>query len=317
MHKAVSEQEGILKQLNELFPEDEFIKLECNGSIRNIVYTVNAVNSKYTFKLSPIKDCAPLLREYTGILEIYNRGGLVPEPLPIKAGTDYQVELKDVCYAVRGYEFIEGEKLVVSENSFYKFGTAIGSFHNIWQPEDIPFFLPEVSLTELIYGPLDDINSRFPNNRMNYFMKLANSVAEILSANRDKEFLGVTHGDMHHINAIKADNGDIFLIDLEDIGWQWRVYDLATAIWGTFGRRGQAVVWNELIEGYNHVHKLGQTEAMLIRYLIFARHLWWLGLYARNWELWPERYTKREFFESGLDLLDMIAKEVCGLTGGQ
>ena len=126
--------------------------------------------------------------------------------------------------------------------------------------------------------------------------------------------MGVTHGDMHHLNAIKVGNGNIFLIDFEDIGWQWRVYDLATAIWGTFSRGGSAMVWNELINGYSYEHKLSQTEAMLIRYLIFARHLWWLGLYARNWEQWPSMYTKMQFFESGLDLLDMIAKDVCGLT---
>lgn len=313
MHNKLLQRGNILEQLNLLYPEDDFIGLERLPTIRNITYAVNAVNGRYIFKLSPIEACEPLLRENSGIREIYNRGGAVPRPLPIKDETDCIAVLEDACYAVRGYEFIEGEVPIVSENSFHSLGAAIGSFHNVWKSEERPSFLPEMKLADMVYGSLDDINGRFPNSRMKYFRKLSQSVSEVLSDNREPYLLGVTHGDLHHMNAIKASQG-IILIDLEDIGWQWRVYDLATAIWGTFGRGGSAFIWDELINGYSAVHDLSQTEAMLIRYLIFVRHLWWLGLNARNWELWPRRYTIKQFFEPGLELLDIIAKEVCGLN---
>ncbi len=313
MRDILLQQPGILKQLNRLYPEDEYMGLERLPATRNITYVINGVKGKYFFKLSPEEACEPLIREYAGIKEFYLRGGPVPRPLPVKDGSDYLIELKDTCYMVRGYEFIEGEVPKVIESSFHNFGITIGRFHNTWQPENKPSFLPEINLGNLIYEPLDDIADRFPNSRIKYFRKLGQGVAEVLSAHMDVDYLGITHGDMHHMNAIKASNGNMILIDLEDMGWQWRVYDLATAIWGTFGRGGGALIWNELITGYSSQHKLSKTEEMLIRYLIFARHLWWLGLYARNWELWPLGYTLRQFFEPGLELLEIIAKEVCVL----
>jgi hypothetical protein len=52
---------------------------------------------------------------------------------------------------------------------------------------------------------------------------------------------------------------------------------------------------------------------MLIRFLIFACHLWWLGLHARNWDRWRQRFSRTQFFGSGIELLVTIGKDVCGL----
>jgi Ser/Thr protein kinase RdoA (MazF antagonist) len=125
---------------------------------------------------------------------------------------------------------------------------------------------------------------------------------------------GWTHGDCHHHNSIITPYSDVVLLDFEDTCWQSRMYDLATAIWGTFGRGGTSGVWDALIHGYNSVCRLNDDEAKLIRYLIVARHLWWLGFRARYWDDWHQPYSLNEFFSNGIDLLVTIAREACDLS---
>ncbi|APQ59546.1 hypothetical protein VK72_12845 [Paenibacillus polymyxa] len=37
------------------------------------------------------------------------------------------------------------------------------------------------------------------------------------------------------------------------------------------------------------------------------------GLHAKNWNMWARQYSKKHFFESGINLLIAISKDVCGL----
>lgn len=314
MYKTATQQWDLLTQLNCLYPNEEFKEVTRLPSTRNIVLSAKANMNQYIFKMAPSDHCDLLYREARGITELYDHGGPVPRPLPIIDGCGSRINYDGREYVVRGYEYIKGTALTVSDNTFYCLGVSIGKLHDTWQIQERPSWVPEINITDLIFEPIEAIAKRHPlQSKQPVIRRLSQEVADVLAAHRDPDYLGFTHGDSHHLNAIQNEHGEIVMIDLEDLGWQWRAYDLATAIWGSFGRGGSAAVWNALIAGYTSVRQLSQAESMLIRYLIFARHLWWLGQYAKNWERWRQRYTLKQFFDSGIELLEIIARDVCGI----
>lgn len=319
MPDTIDVRQALTAQLSTLFPFMQFRDLKRLNSARNSVYSAKAKDIDVILKFSPTVECDPLLREYQAICELYAHEGPVPRPLQMLSDREsqFQVNINDTNYTVRAYECIQGRTLTPSKHSFYSLGCSIGQLHGIWKTiyeRDKPLWLPEVTVSDLLYKPLQAIEQLYTDHdKLIIITQLADTVANVLEAHQDRDLLGFSHGDAHHFNAIQSHDNQVILLDLEDSAWQWRAYDLATAIWGTFGRGGSAAIWNELIAGYTSICPLSEDEANLIRYLIFARHLWWLGLHARYWDRWPQRFTRVHFFDSGVDLLLMISKDVCGL----
>lgn len=305
---------ALITQLNKMIPGVDFKHLKQLSSNRNIVYLAETDHGHLVFKFSPDDRCASLHREYQAVSELYMQGADVPRPVQLSGEIDLKVRLHGSMHSGRVYAFVAGKTLLPSETVFYELGRSIGQLHNAWKTEEKPAWMPEAKTSEFIHQPLEAISEVFDDrDQLRHTEHLASSVASVLEAYQDRALVGFTHGDAHHFNVIQADDGKMVWIDMEDSSWQWRVYDLATAIWGTFGRGGTAPVWDKLIAGYTSVRPLSDEEATLIRFLIFARHLWWLGLHAANWNRWPQRYTSEQFFESGIGLLKAIGKDVCGL----
>lgn len=309
-----TESHDLHNQLNRMFPDQPIKQVQRLSSTRNRVYWVDTDDNQLVIKLAPAHACASLLREYEAICELHAQYAPVPRPIPVSGSTDFHLYLDGDRFHGRAYEFVEGVTPAPSEQTFYELGRSIGNLHNAWKIKRKPEWVPEVRICDFIHKPLEAISSVYNHHDdLDMASRLARSVSSVLEAHLDNHLFGFSHGDAHHYNAIQTNEGRIMLFDLEDLGWQWRVYDLATAIWGTFGRGGSAPIWNQLIVGYTSVRSIREEEAQLIRFLIFARHLWWLGLHARNWHHWPQRYTRQSFFKSGIELLAIIGKDVCGL----
>jgi Ser/Thr protein kinase RdoA (MazF antagonist) len=283
------------------------------SSNRNQIYRAETNDRDIIIKLAQRENCAPLMREFKAIELLHAQGAPVPCPVPCLSDDD-RVKLNGSEYIVRGFEFVQGNILIPSEETFFELGIAIGQLHNAWQTNEPPLWIPAATIDHLLYEPLQSVVYQYDEKELLVKTEgMVHEVASVLEDHWDKRLLGFTHGDAHHYNAIQTNRGKVILCDLEDLSWQWPVYDLATAIWGTFGRGGNAFIWDQLLVGYASVRPLSQEEAMLIRFLIFARHLWWLGLHAHHWDHWPQRYTRKQFFEAGIDLLLTIGRDVCAL----
>lgn len=122
---------------------------------------------------------------------------------------------------------------------------------------------------------------------------------------------GIVHGDAHHLNFLEHDER-VALFDFELLATGWRVYDLATLIWGTFGRGGDAALWEAIVRGYSSQRRLDQDETRLMPVFVAVRQLWWLGFHARHWGRWRRPWLGPGFFEQGVGLLEFIAAETCG-----
>jgi len=122
---------------------------------------------------------------------------------------------------------------------------------------------------------------------------------------------GLIHGDTHHLNVRTARDGRPVLFDFEHLASGWRLYDLATLIWGTFGRGGSPEVWGGILAGYASVRPLRTLEEDMLGAFIAARHLWWLGLNARHRGHRGRTWSGGGFFTAGLAMLDRLVREGC------
>lgn len=112
-----------------------------------------------------------------------------------------------------------------------------------------PSWLRDITINELLYNSLDAIRNSYNDcESLLLTERLTNTIAVILEKYNDESLFGCSQ-DAHHLNAIQTTLGQTVIIDFEDVGWQWRIYDLATAIWGTFGRGGPLKFGKSLFQG--------------------------------------------------------------------
>ncbi len=296
--KYHSNTQTLLFHLDSIFPHmkiQELLPLSLN---RSYVYKAITAREDFLLKILPINSLDRLQREYLAIQTLFREGAPVPRPLKEENNI---IQINEVAFMARAYEFVEGHALQINKSNFFSLGTSIGHIHNIWDKMKKPSWLRDITINELLYNSLDAIRNSYNDcESLLLTERLTSTIAVILEKYNDESLFGCSHGDAHHLNAIQTTLGQTVIIDFEDVGWQWRIYDLATAIWGTFGRGGTPEIWKELISGYSSIRFLNQEEEGLIRFLIFARHLWWLGLHAKNWNMWARQYSKNIFSSQGL-----------------
>jgi Ser/Thr protein kinase RdoA (MazF antagonist) len=92
---------------------------------------------------------------------------------------------------------------------------------------------------------------------------------------------GICHGDYHSGNLLLHDD-DLAIIDLDFCAYSWRLYDVATYIWlQALDQPDLDKIAHEvtqpLLDGYQIVRRLSETEQRLLPYFVIVRQLWLLG----------------------------------------
>lgn len=99
---------------------------------------------------------------------------------------------------------------------------------------------------------------------------------------RTEPFYGLIHGDTHTDNMhfdIPGNIQTLFDFDMSTRGW--RLFDLATFMWGyPADDKVRRVVLKSLLASYSRVSKLSKMEIETLPTMMAVRSLWWLGFYA-------------------------------------
>ncbi len=301
----------IIDKLSNLFKLKNIKEIKQLPSARNIVYSIVFQNKHYIFKLTDHKYEKDSKLEYETIKKIYLQNGSVPTPIDYKQ----DIKISNNLYNIQIYKYINGNKLNINTEDFYRFGLSIANLHNITANFDNLQEYPKSTLEDLITLPIKEINKFDTENRyFNYLNNFSNTIKPLLKKYNNPDYIGITHGDTHHYNALLNSNNQIIIFDFEDLSLQWRAFDIATAIWGTFGHGGDPEIWHSLLTGYKSTRSIDQEEERLIRYLIAIRHIWWLGFRAKNWNNWENKHDSNLFFQNGLEFFENIVDEVCGIN---
>ncbi|WP_176453373.1 phosphotransferase enzyme family protein [Pseudanabaena sp. SR411] len=210
-------------------------------------------------------------------------------------------------------DFILGKIPSVNINDFFIAGAYLALFHEISNSYPNYSDIPHSNLDVLLFQPTTYITDRVSSELAQQVDNLCQQLGQILDSLKEQVSFGICHGDSHHYN-MHLSNDKIVFFDLEDVKLSWRVYDIATMIWGTFGQGGNGYIWNAVIQGYNSVSLISDYEAQIIKYFVAIRQIWWLGLHACRWGDWIIHKDEDEFFQRGVELFFYICREGCGIA---
>jgi Ser/Thr protein kinase RdoA (MazF antagonist) len=118
--------------------------------------------------------------------------------------------------------------------------------------------------------------------------------------------VGLIHADLHLDNALFAGE-DVCMIDFDDCGFGFRIYDVAVALWELRHRADYDLFRDALIEGYTAQRHLPHDQVGLIDAFIAAREvafgLWFIGTARVNPEFRAQLDEELGFVGSSLDRL--------------
>ena len=95
---------------------------------------------------------------------------------------------------------------------------------------------------------------------------------------------GLLHGDLLPENCL-ADSETIHLIDFDDSGYGWYLFELATSLFFLLPRPDYDAIWRAMLEGYRSVRALEDEHCEMMPTMLVARGLSYLGWPASRREI--------------------------------
>lgn len=131
------------------------------------------------------------------------------------------------------------------------------------------------------------------------------SRAELAAYGVARENYGLIHADFVPENIIQTD-GRLFLIDFDDCGFGWHMFELATALYFLRDAENYEAIQHALIEGYRSVRMLDERDLRMIDVFLFLRSTTYLGWVHTRSETETARELKPFFVDATVRLAQAI-----------
>jgi len=128
---------------------------------------------------------------------------------------------------------------------------------------------------------------------------------QIARMTRTEETYGIITGDFHGFNNHFTDANELTLFDFELCGYGWRAYDLATFLWNARSNTMPSELWEAVVQGYQSVRPLTEAERAAIPALIYARHIWLMGVHTRARERFGDAWLSEFYWTSRIQMLKL------------
>jgi Ser/Thr protein kinase RdoA (MazF antagonist) len=132
--------------------------------------------------------------------------------------------------------------------------------------------------------------------------------SDLAALDSDPDRFGLIHADLVPENLLN-DGGRLNVIDFDDAGHGWFLFELATALYFNLGTPRYALVRRGLLEGYRTVRPLTPQDEALLPLFIFLRGTTYLGWVQSR----PETETARNLGPMLLQNACAAAEEYVGL----
>jgi Ser/Thr protein kinase RdoA (MazF antagonist) len=103
---------------------------------------------------------------------------------------------------------------------------------------------------------------------------------------KHEQSVQLIHGDVDPGNIHFTGKYEATLFDFDFLGYGWRAYDLAVAMWEFQFAGWEKAVGREFLRGYEETYGLDQKTEALMNLLMPFRGPWFLGLVAQNVQEW-------------------------------
>jgi len=193
-------------------------------------------------------------------------------------------------------------------------GETLAQLHehgDVWRPPDgfvrIRWDREAFFGNTLLYGDVDaaDCWELLPPKLRSDFERVAEAVGEIMRRlGEGPDVFGLIHADAHLDNVL-FDAGRACLIDFDDCGFGYRMYDVAVALWEYRHRDDYPEFRSAFVSGYTRHRPLTDEQMQLLDAFIAAREvafgLWLVGMAEQRSDIRSEVPTELAFIERNLD----------------
>jgi Ser/Thr protein kinase RdoA (MazF antagonist) len=160
--------------------------------------------------------------------------------------------------------------------------------------------------SEPIWGRFDELEGLTPDALRQLSAARDRARAELIEFGKDEDRFGLIHADLLPDNVL-VHEGSPMVIDFDDSGFSWRLYDLATLLNAEVAEDHADSMRESWLEGYRRVIPLPDAHLAHLPALIMARHLISLGwLHTRSETLTAadlsDDFIELTLFWSGRDL---------------
>jgi Ser/Thr protein kinase RdoA (MazF antagonist) len=109
-----------------------------------------------------------------------------------------------------------------------------------------------------------------------FLTSLRERLSEKLTAVSDDLDYGLIHADIIRENVLVSESG-IAIIDFDDCGFGWRLFDIATSLLRNRGEPHYPLIRRSLLEGYRSKRPLGEETLAHLPLFLLLRSLTYIG----------------------------------------
>lgn len=289
----------------------------------NTVFRIVAGGGSYALRVHrPGYQSAQSLRsELVWALSLRSEGLRTAAPLPARDGSLEQLiedgttsRLVSVTHWVDGVPLSQIDRLEL----WYQLGALAATLHDHsrgWRPP-AGFTRPAWDANQLVgadprWG--DPVKLGRWSNKDARLLAHCQAVVRcrLAAIPRDARRYGLIHADLSFDNVLVANDGSIGVIDFDDSGYGWYLYDLAAPLYPFERQPGFAERRDALVAGYRSVAPLDDDELAELPTFLMARRLATLGWTFTRGDTAHGRQQQRERVETCADaarrFLDWVA----------
>ena len=180
----------------------------------------------------------------------------VPTPSPIAFDDGGLMRVKDGL-AWTLLPFFEGKWLEPTPSSLYSLGRAQAMLHAVTPPD---FMGSDFSMGHKLFEEMFSIADE--RGEWTGFLTMLKSESEALRGRFDGLPRGVIHGDLFPDNVLESEEGDVSILDFEEVCHDLLAFDLVMTFVGFGWENGEPVAerWDSILDGYQSIRALGDDE---------------------------------------------------------
>ncbi|MCZ8516968.1 phosphotransferase [Paenibacillus filicis] len=204
-----------------------------NGN-ESFVYGYEFQDNEYVLKISHCtrRSAEQIKGELDWLHFLAEQGVAVSRAIPSKNGHYVEtISTEDSCFTAAAYERAKGnivDRAPYDPELLRKWGQAMGRMHalaKIYEPAD-----PVHRRLEWYENQFMNAEKWLPAAEMSVKKKFDELYNRLIVLPKGKNDYGLIHSDLHHRNFL-VDNGEITVIDFDDLEYHWFINDIAKALY--------------------------------------------------------------------------------------
>lgn len=255
----------------------------------NDIYRLETKKNSFIARISKPKPWIKNLSQIRFELELLNylKKNELPVISPIlnKKNNYFQIiKLSGINTPLTIFPYISGfHASPMSAKQSFLYGQTIASIHqalNKYQPKHPRFHL---DLNFLINNPIKWLTNHWGTHwkkEQSLLYLLQEKIHKQLEkGKKSSDIWNIIGGDFHQTNVYFNRKNEIICFDFDTCGYGWMSYDLATFLWDSLLTHSSLSMKKNFFQGYQSKAPLSSYNISIIKPLIIARHIWYMGTF--------------------------------------